>query len=266
MPSEAASSLLRRGSRRPVVRIAAVTAGALAVLLNGGHPAHANLVTNGSFEQSTAGNTAGNPSDVTNTNLTGWAISGGGGTPYDFVINNQANFISANGAAGFYNGYGGGITKFNFNPGPSPDGGNYIAANADDSVGTLSQTLGGLTPGAQYVLSFYEATTTTYSFGGFDGYWQVSFGGTEQNSTAMPTSGGSGTTWIMDTLVFTATNASQVLSFVAGETASVPPFILLDGVSVTKVPEPATLGLAGAGILGLLAIRRRRRSQRSRTD
>jgi len=226
-----------------------------ATLLAGSSTGRADFVVNGSFESTTAGDSAGTPSQVTNSNLSGWSISTG--TPFDFVV------MGNNG--GFYNGYpGGGPVTFNFNPGPSPDGGNYIAANGDDFVGTLSQTISGLTAGANYAVTFDEATTTTLSEGAFNGFWQVGFGSNTQNSTQMATTSGSGTTWIMDTLVFTASSASQVLSFVAADTPGAPPFILLDGVSVSQVPEPATLGLTAVGVLGLLAGRLKWRGRAAR--
>lgn len=78
----------------------------------------------------------------------------------------------------------------------------------------------------------------------------------------MPTTTG-GSTWIMDTILFTSSASTAMLSFVAGDTSGAPPFILLDGVSVNQVPEPATFGLAAVGIAGLLALRRKRRGKRA---
>jgi len=237
--------------------------------------ARANLLTNGSFETTTAGSTSGDPSEVTNSNLTSWQVSGAGGTPYFFVMTNQAAFITANGAAGYYNGYSspnpGAITTFTYNPGLSPDGGNYIGANTQDDVGTLTQSVGGLTPGAAYALSFYQATTseTAYGTNGFTGRWEVTFGSQTTNSAGMVTpayssGSGGGTGWVFDTLVFTASSATQALSFVANSTSGDPPLVLLDGVSLTQIPEPATLALTGAGVLGLFGVRaRRRRAARS---
>jgi len=50
-----------------------------------------------------------------------------------------------------------------------------------------------------------------------------------------------------------------VLSFLAlGTPAGLPPFVLLDGVTGTAVPEAATIGLMGLG-LGLVAVARRRK-------
>jgi len=55
------------------------------------------------------------------------------------------------------------------------------------------------------------------------------------------------------------TSATEVLSFLAiGTPGGVPPFSLLDGVSITEVPEPTSLALLGAG-LGLVGLMTRRR-------
>ena len=83
---------------------------------------------------------------------------------------------------------------------------------------------------------------------------------TQTVSTGIPDRGFSG--WIGQTLTFTADSSSDLLSFVAngGPSSSLPPFALLDGVSVTPVPEPTTwaLTLIGVGMLGA-GLRMRRR-------
>ena len=68
--------------------------------------------------------------------------------------------------------------------------------------------------------------------------------------------------WSLEAFDFIATAASEVLSFLAvgSPAANLPPFALLDGVSLTAVPEPSALAmmLAGFGGLGFVAHRRRR--------
>lgn len=56
------------------------------------------------------------------------------------------------------------------------------------------------------------------------------------------------------------TSASEVLSFLAiGTPAGVPPFALLDGVSISEVPEPGSLVLLGAGLGVAVLVSCRRR-------
>jgi hypothetical protein len=72
------------------------------------------------------------------------------------------------------------------------------------------------------------------------------------------------TPWNEQTMTFTATSASELLSFLAlGGPSGVPPVALLADVSLNpnSVPEPASVVLLG-GAVGFFAIcmRRRRRS------
>ncbi len=62
--------------------------------------------------------------------------------------------------------------------------------------------------------------------------------------------------WQQDSFAFTATNATENLSFIATRGATPtgrPPFALLSGVSVNKIPEPADYvgTLVGFGFVGL---------------
>ena len=59
---------------------------------------------------------------------------------------------------------------------------------------------------------------------------------------------------------FTAKSTSQLLSFLSiGTPLGLPPAALLDGVSLTTVPEPATWAMMIMGFFGLGAVLRRRR-------
>lgn len=60
-------------------------------------------------------------------------------------------------------------------------------------------------------------------------------------------------------MVFQATAASQVLSFLASGTPNgAPPISFLDGVSLTEtVPKPVTLSLLGVSLASTLAFRHR---------
>jgi len=71
------------------------------------------------------------------------------------------------------------------------------------------------------------------------------------------------TGWMHQTFTYTATNTSELLSFLAvGTPNGVPPFVLLDGVVVNDAtPEPGslTLMLGGLGLIGLGVLRSKKR-------
>jgi hypothetical protein len=67
------------------------------------------------------------------------------------------------------------------------------------------------------------------------------------------------TGWTHTTFTFTADGFSEVLSFpAAGTPNGEPPFSLLDGVTMTAVPEPASMAIMGSSLAALGFIRRRR--------
>jgi len=158
--------------------------------------------------------------------------------------------------AGPYYGYSNGLTE-------SPDGGNYIAADADPLFsGPLAQTINGLVVGHTYELSFYEGLTQQANYPG-DVYsqWNVSFGNQSFASTAfaIPSKGFTG--WQKQTTTFVANSTSALLQFLAnGGPSNAPPVALLDGVSLsditpppTPVPEPSNVGAFALFGLGLVS-------------
>jgi hypothetical protein len=218
-----------------------------------------NLVVNGGFEQLTAGSPVSfefGDSFNYKTNVIGWASPST--TAYNLLFNagntDARNFTRYPGEA---QKIGAGYT------GPSPNGGNFMAIDGDSNVrGPLQQLISGLTPGAQYELSFYwAATQLSNRTGPTTERFDVTFG-SDTFSTAtlsIPTQGFDG--WHKVTHNFTASSASQLLSFLSiGTPNGLPPVALLDGVSLTAVPEPMTwaMMLAGFGAIGLAARRRQR--------
>ncbi len=237
--------------------------------------ASGNLVTNGSFETSSATIQPGYSGvefgvDVFNTgfisqSVTGWSATLPGGISFYFdstkgpstnPVQNRYNDPRAYLAATY--------------PGPSPDGGNFVGFDSDqvgDGAGKYNspfeQALTGLTVGGTYKLVYYWAGSQLQNRNGpTTAQMTATFGGVTQTTGApilVPSQGFVG--WSKVTNYFTATSANDTLSFLAfGTPAGAPPFALLDGVSLTAVPEPASWALiiAGFGLVGVAARQRRR--------
>lgn len=218
-----------------------------------------NLVVNGDFEQTTNGLGQFNY----RTQATGWTSNG-----YNFLFNSAT--MDTTGTQGSYgavelwgpnNGSNNGLTG-------SPTGGNFVAADGAFEVSPITQTITGLVVGQSYQLDFDWAAAQQYNFSGpTTSQWTASLG-SQSFSTAvynLPNHGFSG--WMHQTYTYTATSTSAVLSFLAtGTPSGLPPFALLDGVSLTAVsavPEPSVSVMMLAGFAALGAVARRRRASRA---
>jgi hypothetical protein len=266
--------------RKPL-RVTAVSLLCFLALVPG---VRANLVQNGNFASVTYSGTLplttvyGQFGTGTGSTLAvaNWTTSG-----YNFLYAPNtadvgttagANAGSPNEAPGQYNasnGYGstymwgsnnGGTVTL---PSTDPAGGNFIAADGAYEVGAISQTITGLKVGDMYRLTFYWAaaqqqgytTATTEA-------WQVSLGSQtfSTGTYSLPAKGFSG--WMQQVFVYTATNATETLSFLAiGTPNGQPPFVLLGGVDLTVVPEFSNwMVFAGFGVAcTVFEVRRRRR-------
>ncbi len=246
-------------------RIALIAVPVLALVAGMPGMALADLVTNGGFETN-----GGNGLVGFNTTATGWSIDPSASSSYTFLFNPQSGTTSGtsadnSGAGGQYgnlslwgpgNGSSNGLTL-------SPNGGAFIAQDSAFQQAAIQQTINGLTAGQNYAVSFYYAAAQQYGFtGATSDQWQVSLGGQTLNTPTLNIDSHGFSGWKSDTLVFTATSSSEVLSFFAsGSPSGVPPFALLDGVSMNAVPEPSTIPLIALSLLGVAVLRRRRRAR-----
>ena len=223
-----------------------------------------DLITNGGFENGTFGQIGVNGS------LAGWASAAipSGGFPLNFNLASsmaQSGFSATFGMppitvtkilAGPDNGNNNGLSQ-------SPNGGNFFGAQVGSFVGPFSQTGGGLTAGNSYELNFYWAEANlTGNSASTTSAWSISFGSDTANTvgTLVASNGFNG--WLTYTQTFTATSASQTLSF-SPTGSGTGGFALLDGVSLHEVtipvPEPSTYALAAiaTGVMAALARRRK---------
>jgi hypothetical protein len=221
-----------------------------------------NLVMNGDFGTTTNGN----GQLGVGTNATDWTSGSSGSPGYNFLF--EPGTADTTGAAGLYlwgpapagGGVDNGLTA------SSPAGGNFVALGGDPNLvlEPISQTITNLTPTDQYVVSFYWAgAQQSGASGATTDQLQVSLGG-QSISTAVVDNASEGFTgWMQESFTFTATSGTEALSFFAiGGPAGLPPFVLLNGITMTAVPEPSSLMLTATGLLciGGVYLRRRVRS------
>lgn len=225
-------------------------------------------ILNGDFDDTTAGpnrQVINNGDTSKYTRLSNWTTSS---NTQDLIFVFSANAGATTGAQGAYYSPS---DPFRLWPGishtvgPSPQGGNYVAADGDSTYNVpLTQSISGLTIGQEYELSFYWAAGQQRTFDGpTTERWQVSLGSETYSTPTYSLANHDFSGWMTQTMTFTATSATSVLSFLAvGTPNGLPPFVLLDGVSMKAVPEPAAGALVIAGLFGCALIRRRLKKSR----
>ena len=242
---------LRRLAASLVLAFVAVPAGA------------ANLVVNGSFETNSGVGYLDN-----NTTATGWTNAGatdGRPNAFNFIIDANAD---KNPGGGFNSELG---TIWVWGPQYTPDPSNngfqgsgvgtyFLGGDGAYASGWVSQQISGLTVGSQYELSFLWAAAqfTDVTDKAFDAGWKIQFGSDIVDTDTVHVASRGFAPWRSFSRVFTASNIVQTLSFLAtGGPAGVPPFSLLDGVSLqptggppSAIPEIDPAG--GASVLALV--------------
>lgn len=149
----------------------------------------------------------------------------------------------------------------------TPLGGNFIEADGTPGLSSpLTQTINTLIAGDTYTLSFYQAAGQELgdSFAGpTTEQWQVTLGSSPaQSSTLMSDPAGGVIPWQSQTMTFTATSSSELLSFVPTGTG-LPPMVFLGNPDLeANVPEPSAFLLAGVGtVVGIGRLGRRLRAK-----
>ena len=232
-------------------KFAVIVAPAIALALGapGGARAGQNLVLNGGFELTTNG-----PGQIGwDTSVTDWST-----TSYSFIYGagtaDTTGVYSPQFGGSIYlwgPGAGGGSSN-NGLTASSPNGGNFLSADGSYNNTTISQTIGGLTAGDTYKVGFWWAGAQQYAYTGVtNDYWTVGFGSETQTTPTVSNTSGGFTGWMYQTMTFTASSTSDVLSFFATGAPGIPPFLLLDGVTLNAVPEPSTVSLMVVGVLAL---------------
>ena len=135
-----------------------------------------------------------------------------------------------------------------------------MALDGDPGVqGGISQTVNGLKMGDTYALTFSWAAAQVQSRSGpTTEQFQVSLGNQSFLTKVVSNPSQNFTGWFTTTFDYTATSASEVLSFLSlGTPTGLPPIAALDGISLVDVPEPMSLSLLGLGVASLFLLRRR---------
>lgn len=239
------------------------TLAAFAALSSNAHAdTTANLIKNGDFEATTNGASlelgVDGDTSANRTHLVDWSSTG-----YNFVFNGNNLDVTGTPALALWgpNSYNGDGPKNGL--GASPTGGNVVGADWNYFAGPITQSVSGLVVGQQYALSFSYGAAQQVGFEGVNAsnYWAVTLGDTTQQTASLYNASKGFTGWQETTMTFTATSATELLSFMAkGGPDGAPPFMLLDSVAmVSAVPEPATWGMliGGLGLMGFIARRRR---------
>ena len=238
--------------------VAVVALPSLAVAFSA--PAFANLITNGGFVPvPSIGSAKSGLLSVNSTNIPGWtpkAYNNHGLGFWGGVVG-DGNTISVNLDEALWAGNSG-VRHYmnvpNVTSVSSVDGsGWFLNIDSDPRFGnTMEQTVNGLIQGHTYELSFSQAAGQYAPDvdAQITSWWKVGFGSSTWVDSAIMTvaAGAPISAWQSQTMTFTASSTSHLLSFLAqGTPVGGPPFALLSGVSLTDTtPVPGPLPVLGA--------------------
>ena len=256
------------GNRAVAAVFCGVIASGLAPEARAGNP---NLVTDGTFQDYTG---SGPGQLAYNSTLTYWSVPL---STYNFLfLPGTADKTGApDSFGGYMELYGPQNSTPDLNGLPATDPGgshdNFVALDSTFEPGALSQTITGLTKGDTYAVTFYWAgAQQATKMGATTDELTVSLGAQSMNTTTVSVPQGGFSGWMAQTMDFTASSASEVLSFLASGSPSgaAPPFPLVGDVamSLTTNPPPsvadasstATLFGFSTALLALAAWRYRR--------